>query len=272
MFRNVNPSGPSRFVLHGVEARLETTTPPYPVAVEHRSARSDAAATVSSPQLFDEDLAVTINRARLDFLASLELPLTGKRVLDAGCGVGRHTPFYTSRGCTVIGIDGRPENITVMNERYPEVEGIVGDLQNMDLERLGLFDIVHCFGLLYHLESPVAALRRLANVCREYLILETMVCDAKKPIVVLADESLSTNQALAGLGCRPSPSFVAMALDRLGFQHVYGTTDPPNHPDFLFEWRDTLDVTRAGCNLRCMFVASRAPIQNGRLVELISGE
>ena len=53
-----------------------------------------------------------------------------------------------------------------MNERYPEVEGVVGDLQNMDLERLGLFDVVHCFGPLYHLDElrsrPCDALRTCA--------------------------------------------------------------------------------------------------------------
>jgi SAM-dependent methyltransferase len=265
MFRNVSPSGPSRFVLHGIDAQIET--PPYPVDIDHREVSHGS--NGAGPGVFDDDLALTINRARLDFLERLELPLQGKRVLDAGCGVGHHTPFYSARGCTVVGIDGRPENIETMKRLYPEVEAIVGDVQEVDLEPFGAFDVVHCFGLLYHLDSPVAALRRLTAVCREYFLLETMVCDAKRPVMVLADEPDSANQALSGVGCRPSPSFVAMTLDRLGFRHVYGTTDPPRHPDFLFEWRDSLDVRRDGHNLRCVFVASRAPIHHARLVELI---
>lgn len=265
MFRNASPSGRSRFFVHGIDAYLER--PPYPVDIEHRERASQSDAP--GPGVFDADLALSINQARLDFLEALELPLQGKRVLDAGCGVGHHTPFYTSRGCTVVGIDGRAENIEVMKRRYPDVTGIVGNLQEMSLEPFGPFDVVHCFGLLYHLDSPMAALRRLAAVCREYLLLETMVCDAKAPVMVLADESNSINQALADVGCRPSPSFVALALDRLGFRHVYGTTEPPRHPDFLFEWRDSLDVRRDGNNLRCMFVASREPIRHPRLVELI---
>ena len=80
----------------------------------------------------------------------------------------------------------------------------------------------------------------------------------------------SANQALAGLGCRPSPSFIAMALDRIGFAHVYGTTAPPQHPDFLFEWRNSLDVSRDGHNLRCVFIASRHPIHRPHLVDLVS--
>jgi hypothetical protein len=88
--------------------------------------------------------------------------------------------------------------------------------------------------------------------------------------MVLADERLSANQALAGLACRPTPSFVAMALDRLGFAHVYGTTAPPDHPDFHFEWLGNGDVTRNRRNLRCMFIASRTSLMHPQLVELIA--
>ena len=240
--------------------RPEIQGPPYPVTVTHRDASAIAGVIQTDQHLFHDDPAVAINRARLDFLASLDLPLEGKRVLDAGCGVGRHTPFYSSRGCHVVGIDGRPENIAEMKQLYPQVQGVVGDLQTMDLDSLGSFDIVHCFGLLYHTDSPVQVLRRLASVCHGQLVLETIVCDADGEVLLLADEEGSANQALAGLGCRPSPSFVAMALDRLGFAYVYGTTRPPQHPDFLFEWRNTLDARRNGANLRCMFVASHTPV------------
>jgi SAM-dependent methyltransferase len=195
--------------------------------------------------------------------------LTRKRVLDAGCGVGHHTPFYLARGCTVVGIDGRPENIERMKELYPEVQGLVGDVQDMDPGRLGTFDIVHCLGLLSHLDSPIAALSRLASVCGGVLIIETKVCDARRPVLMLADDRGSGSAPLGGVGYRPSPSFVAMALDRVGFPHVYGTTDPPRHADFRFAWLDTLDVVHDGHDLRCMFVASRNPIHAPHLVELI---
>jgi hypothetical protein len=87
--------------------------------------------------------------------------------------------------------------------------------------------------------------------------------------MVLADEPFTANQALGGLGCRPSPSFIAMTLDRIGFRHVYGTTQAPAHPDFQFEWKNNLDITREGHNLRCVFIASRNPIRGQSLVELV---
>lgn len=269
MFRNVSATGASRFVIRSVDARVDTGALPYPVTVEHRDVAAEAA-LAEGQHVFDDDLARTINAARLDFLAGLQLPLAGKRVLDAGCGVGHHTAFYTQRGCRVVGIDGRADNIAIMKHLYPAVEGLVGDLQNIDLDALGTFDVIHCFGLLYHLDSPVSALRRLAAVCNELLIVETMVCDASAPVMVLVDENASANQALAGLGCRPSPGFVAMALNRIGFRYVYGTTSPPRFPDFEFEWRNSLDVVRDGHNLRCVFVASRAPLERDTLANLVS--
>ena len=147
-----------------------------------------------------------------------------------------------------------------MRQRYPQVEGLVGDLQTMDLEALGSFDVVHCLGLLYRptvpsrrcVGSPVCA---AASWCsRPSSVTPTGgSCSSRMKMG-------SANQALAGLGCRPSPSFVAMALDRLGFAYMYGTTMPPQHPDFLFEWRNNRDARRDGANLRCMFVASRTPV------------
>lgn len=267
MFRNAHPSGPSHVVVHEVWAARERR--PYPVIVEHRG--GDAGPGPSAGQtVFEDELARSINQARLEFLAGLGLSLRGKRVLDAGCGVGHHTVFYTQAGADVVGLDGRADNIAAMAHLYPHVRGVTGDVQSTDLAQLGMFNVVHCFGLLYHLESPVGALRRMAAVCREQLIIETMVCDAVAPVMVLADESGSANQALAGLGCRPSPSFVAMALDRIGFAHVYGTTAPPRHPDFLFDWRNGMETSRSGHNLRCIFVASREPMACAHLVDLIS--
>jgi FkbM family methyltransferase len=253
----------------GVEWRPEMDRSPYPVTVTHREAASSGASDRTDQRVSHHDPAGTIDRARLEFLATLDLPLQGTRVLDVGCGVGFHTPFYTSRGCRVVGIDGRAENIEEMKQRFPQVEGLVGDVQTMDLEALGSFDVVHALGLLDHLDSPVEALRRLANVCRGQLVLDTIVCDADQAIMILADEVGSANQALAGLGCRPSPSFVAMALDRLGFPYVYGTTMPPQHRDFQFEWRNNLDARRDGANLRCMFVASRTPLACDHLTLLL---
>jgi 2-polyprenyl-3-methyl-5-hydroxy-6-metoxy-1,4-benzoquinol methylase len=59
-----------------------------------------------------------------------------------------------------------------------------------DLRSLGRFDIVHCLGLLYHLENPLAALKNLHRVCDGVLLLETIIVDSKLPMLLLADVAL----------------------------------------------------------------------------------
>jgi len=100
------------------------------------------------------------------------------------------------------------------------------------------------------------------------LILETIVLDDPRPYLELADEPKTVNQALAGIGCRPSPTFVAMALNRVGFKHVYGLAELPDHEDFRFEWRGTGEWQRDGHPLRCMFVASTSRLSSAMLVSL----
>src|SRR5262249_49622408 len=101
-----------------------------------------------------------------------------------------------------------------------------------------------CYGLLYHLENPLRALRNMADVCADLLLIETMVCDAEEPLLVLADETTSVNQALGGLAHRPTPSYLALALNRIGFDHVYIARHPPDHEDYQCTWLDNLDTAR----------------------------
>jgi SAM-dependent methyltransferase len=244
---------------------------PYPVSVMRRDVGTEPTSPAGGVETFDTPAAERINEARLSHLGSLGLSLDGRRVLDVGCGVGHLAQFFVRRGCTVVAVDVRPENIESLRSRYPALEAHVLDTEREPLSRLGRFDVVFCYGLLYHLENPLAALRNMASVCDDLLLLETIVCDSDQPVLALADETLVSNQAVAGLGCRPSPSFVAMTLNRAGFPHVYGPAQPPGHPEFRFRWRGDLAFNRDGVNMRCVFVASRQSLTAPPLVELLSG-
>jgi len=239
------------------------------LAVEPRDVAEEGPPPGGGVETFDTPEAAAINRARLAHLDSLGLPVAGKRVLDVGCGVGHHGAFYAERGCSVLCVDAREENIQALRRRYPQLEAHVANVEMDDLSRFGTFDIVHCYGLLYHLENPIAALRNIAAVCRGILLLETIVCDHPMAILRIEDETLSSNQALGGLGCRPSPGFVAMALNRVGFPFVYAPRRTPDHEDFAFERLGNLDTGRDGHNLRCVFVGSKTPLSLDGLEPLI---
>lgn len=266
--RNVSTEGASRGKITLLSAGFTTS---YSLSDMAAIPRTDYESETipNREEVFDLSHSLRINEARLQHLASLKLPLAGKRVLDAGCGVGHHTDFYRKLGCAVVGVDGRAENITEMGKLYPHVEGHAIDVQRESLEALGSFDVVHCYGLLYHLENPVGALRHLSQICRGLLLIETMICDSLKPLALLKAETKSFDQALQGIGCRPSPAFIALTLNRLGFPHLYGAATAPDHPDFQFEWKNNVDAQRDGVDMRSIFVASRTPLELDTLIRLV---
>lgn len=219
-------------------------------------------------ECFDTDAALELNEARLAHLASLDLQLEGRAVLEVGAGVGHLTGFFVNRGCSVVATEARAENVAELRRRLPTVETREADVEE-SLRHLGRFDVVFCYGVLYHLESPLRALRNMADVCDDLLLIETMVCDSRVPVLRLEDETTSVNQALRGLAHRPSPTYLATALNRVGFDHVYAATDPPDHPDYRFSSLDNMDTTRNGALLRGVFVASRNPLQQPGLTSLL---
>src|SRR5262245_1325089 len=102
--------------------------------------------------------ALAINKARQDHLATLGLDLANKTVLEVGAGIGLHTQFFVDRGCAVTITDGAPTNVAAIRERYPDHDVRILDLDlPVDADSLGCFDIVYCYGTLYHLQRPDTA-------------------------------------------------------------------------------------------------------------------
>lgn len=242
---------------------------PYPVEVRRRDYGSEGIRRHGGLEVFDTSNAVAINQARIANITSMELPLAGKRVLDIGCGVGHLGARLAEMGANVVCVDGRESNIASLRTRYPRLEAHVGNVETEDLSRFGRFQIVFCYGLLYHLENPLQSLRNMAAVCDEMLLLETIICDHEMALVRVEDESTDVNQALGGIAGRPTPHYVVLALNRVGFPFVYAPVTPPEHQDFRFEWRNNLDCARDGHNLRCIFVASRNELKNPGLISLL---
>src|SRR5205823_4963313 len=54
-----------------------------------------------------------------------------------------------------------------------KVETVVGDFMTMNLQPLGIFDVVFFLGVLYHMENPLASLRRVASLTNGVAIIET---------------------------------------------------------------------------------------------------
>ncbi len=191
------------------------------------------------------DLALASNKSRLLHLDSLGIPLTGKSVLEVGAGIGLLTGYLESRGCKVLSTDGRPENVATMEKLFPWRTADVVDLDSIStLPELGKFDIVFCYGVLYHLKEPEKALAALSAVCKDMILIESKTSDGE-PGKHPQKESDRADQALHGIGCRPTKEWITGIL-RKHFEFVYV---PVNTAQFLHDDRFVCVGTRKSMEL-----------------------
>jgi SAM-dependent methyltransferase len=209
------------------------------------------------------------NRRRLEHLASLDLNLAGLSVLEVGAGIGDHTHFFLERGCKVFSTDARRQNVEVLRRRHPNLRTAVLDVDNPPLNFDEQFDVVYCYGLLYHLSDPSAALAFMARCCRRLLLLETRVSPGDTELVhACAEDPCVPSYSFAGTGCRPTRPWVFRELQR-HFPFVYVPLTQPNHEEFPIDWNAE---ERGGGPTRSVFVASKQAISNPLFVEEIPSE
>lgn len=96
--------------------------------------------------------------------------LSGKQVLDAGCGTGAFSIACARRGAEVVGIDLSPSLIQLANERCPvevkdNIEFCAGDMLGADSGRfdyvVGVDSLIH-----YQADDMVKAIERLQSNTR----------------------------------------------------------------------------------------------------------
>jgi FkbM family methyltransferase len=172
--------------------------------------------------------------------------------VDAGCGVGFFSQLLADCGLNVCGFDGRAENVAEARRRFPQIPFEQADIQERTILQLGRFDLVLCFGLLYHLENPLLAIRNLRALTDKCLLVESMCLPEEKSSMLLREEPHQDDQSLTDLACYPSEGSLVKMLYRAGFSVVYGVMPLPDHDDF----RDTPDHLQR----RTVLLASCVPI------------
>lgn len=101
--------------------------------------------------------------------------LSGQDVLEIGACDGLFSFESEQRGAkSVVAFDiDHAESFAIAKRiRKSEVEWVSGDITNADLNP-PKHGIVLCFGVLYHLRDPLAALRNLYAAAGEFCLIET---------------------------------------------------------------------------------------------------
>lgn len=110
-----------------------------------------------------------INPLRLDWIDQ-HTGLTGKRVLDIGCGGGILSESMAQRGAAVCGIDLSEKALGVARLHLLETGNQV-EYRNVSAEELaeespGHFDVVTCMEMLEHVPNPASIVAACSNLVK----------------------------------------------------------------------------------------------------------
>jgi 2-polyprenyl-6-hydroxyphenyl methylase/3-demethylubiquinone-9 3-methyltransferase len=110
-----------------------------------------------------------INPLRLGYIDSIA-SLSGKMVLDVGCGGGILSESLAASGATVTGIDLADKSLQVAKlhllESGQKVEYRKVAVEELAVERPGHYDIVSCMEMLEHVPDPASVVAACAQLVK----------------------------------------------------------------------------------------------------------
>jgi SAM-dependent methyltransferase len=212
---------------------------------------------------YDDGALDAIHETRLAMLDTALAPihpqgLGGVSAVDLACHQGYFSIELARRGCRpVAAIDARPEHVADCNlvaaalGLSDAVKARQCDVHAVRSADFGTHDLVLCFGLIYHLENPVGALRVARELTRPggTCLVETQVVPNLsgpvdwgayrfvKPlqgVFGLIDETYETHgpeMSTTGICLAPSVEGLLWVLRKVGFREV--ALVPP--PDGAYE-------------------------------------
>lgn len=101
------------------------------------------------------------------FLGRNGICLSGKRVLDVGCGTGYFLAVAKEKGASAcLGIESSKQCCEkIRNGKEYDFEVLNKSIRDISFEETGAFDFVACIGVLEHLSEPISDLK----VCRSLM-------------------------------------------------------------------------------------------------------
>ncbi len=165
--------------------------------------------------------------------------------IDLACHQGWFSSKLIELGfASVLATDARDSHIAdaelIFNAmaQSERIKTLQSDVHSLDTKELGTFDLVLCFGLIYHLENPVGALRKAFELCKRVCLIETQIAPGQTGVVdygsyrfvkkieasfVVIDETHETHGSEAstqGICLIPNLEGLVWMLQKIGFSRV----------------------------------------------------
>jgi SAM-dependent methyltransferase len=121
-------------------------------------------------------------RAYYEWVLELVRPHVGRRVLDAGCGIGNFTAVLEPLAEYVLAVDLSQENLKLLRARFSSSTVVEVAAHDLDLDfelvaRKGI-DTVVCLDVLEHVEDDISLLERFRDIIAPggHLLLKVPAC------------------------------------------------------------------------------------------------
>jgi tRNA (mo5U34)-methyltransferase len=154
-------------------------------------------------------------------LFDLPTDLRGKRVLDIGAWDGWFSFECERRGAEVVAVD------CVALDTFIEAKSLIGsrveyltlDVNELSARRLGRFDIVLFFGVLYHLRHPLLGLERVVELATDIALIESFVITPETRAIPAVMEYYERAELGGQIDnwCGPSPECLLSFCRSAGF-------------------------------------------------------
>lgn len=92
----------------------------------------------------------------------------GKKILDLGCGYGRHIPFLTNCGFNVTGLEVSESQVESLKEAFPSTEFITGNANSIPVEDK-YFEYLLACNSIYYLDNENMPINLHFNECARVL-------------------------------------------------------------------------------------------------------
>ena len=120
--------------------------------------------------------------------------LSGKLVLDAGCGSGKYSAAALSLDAEVVALDGAGnlDGVVALAKTRPKLHPVEGDVSHPPFKK-GAFDTVYSRGILQRCDDARAAFRALAVLVKPRGYLSVWLHGAAGPYADFATNPLSAD-------------------------------------------------------------------------------